>query len=342
MIKVKKEGIILNKTNLNFEKRGVLNPACVQIDNTIHMYYRAIDEEYRSTIGYCQLSGPLNVAKRNKKPLIVPEYSYEKQGVEDPRIVYFNKIYYMFYAAYDGKNALGAYATSKDLINFKKGGIITPLITYDLAEDYFRESKESLKEKYFFFESYFKDIVGKDVLLWEKDHFIFPKKFNGKFALIHRILPDIQIIFFKNFKELASNEYWIQHLKRLSKYVVLEPKHWFETRNIGGGCPPIKTKHGWLLIYHSVQDSNAGKIYRACAALLDINNPLKLIGRLSYPLFSPEMDWETKGIINNVVFPTATAQFDDTLYIYYGAADQCIAVASLNINELLAELLHGK
>jgi predicted GH43/DUF377 family glycosyl hydrolase len=80
-------------------------------------------------------------------------------------------------------------------------------------------------------------------------------------------------------------------------------------------------------------------IYSACAALLDINNPGKVLARLPYALFSPEYDWELKGEVNNVVFPTGTTVFGNTLFIYYGAADTQIACASLNIDELVSELL---
>ena len=174
--------------------------------------------------------------------------------------------------------------------------------------------------------------------MWNKDHFFFPKKINGKFALIHRILPDIQVVYFKDFKDLTLS-FWKRYLKNLSEYVVLQSKFWYESRNIGGGCPPIETDKGWLIIYHAVDDMDKGKIYRAGAALLDKRNPTKVIGHLDYPLFSPDSKWEKKGWIGNVVFPSGTALFGKKLYIYYGAADNYIAAASVNIDSLLKELL---
>jgi predicted GH43/DUF377 family glycosyl hydrolase len=72
---------------------------------------------------------------------------------------------------------------------------------------------------------------------------------------------------------------------------------------------------------------------------LDIDNPTKEIARLPYPLIKPELSWELNGDVNNVVFPTGTSLFDDTLYIYYGAADNKIACASMSLQELIAELL---
>jgi predicted GH43/DUF377 family glycosyl hydrolase len=80
-------------------------------------------------------------------------------------------------------------------------------------------------------------------------------------------------------------------------------------------------------------------VYSACAALLKLDDPSIEIARLPYALFSPEHDWELKGIVNNVVFPTGTALFGDMLYIYYGAADEQIACASLSLSALVKELL---
>jgi predicted GH43/DUF377 family glycosyl hydrolase len=70
-----------------------------------------------------------------------------------------------------------------------------------------------------------------------------------------------------------------------------------------------------------------------------LDNPTQVIARLPEPLFAPEYDYELNGVVNNVVFPTGTALFHDTLYIYYGTADKCIACASVSLSELLHELI---
>lgn len=340
MLKVKKEGIILQPTKRAFESKGVFNPACIRKGKYVHMFYRAWDQNERSTIGYCKLEGPLKVVERYKKPFMYSE-SQKEYSLEDPRIVLLDGIYYLTYIAYDRKNVHIAYATSKDLRVFKKQGVISPEITYDQAESYFRVCRKQLKERYFLFGSYFKDEGGKDVHLWDKDAFFFPKKINGKYALIHRILPDIQVVYFKNFKELTL-KFWEKYFRSLSRYVMLESKHWFESRNVGGGCPPIETDKGWLLIYHAVDDMDKGKTYRAGVALLDKKNPQKVIAHLHYPLFSPDKIWEKKGNIPNVVFPTGAVVFGKRVYIYYGAADKRIAVVSVNLTELLEELTTHK
>ena len=337
MITVKNEGIILEKTNLEFENKAVLNPACIQKDGITHMFYRAVSNNNISSIGYCQLKDN-KVVKRLRAPVLFPEYDYEKIGVEDPRITLLGRTYYLFYTAYDGKNALISYAISKDLIHFAKQGPISPKISYDEAEDIFRNSK--VTEKYIAFEALYKKNCGKDILLFEKDASLFPQKFKHKFALLHRILPGIQIIYFNNFSELTEDR-WRDYLKNLGDFVVLDPLFRFENRNIGGGCPPVKTKDGWLIIYHAVENTPFGKIYHASAALLDLKNPLKVLGRLKEPLFSPKASWEKTGIINNVVFPTGAVVRDKRLYIYYGAADKLIAAKSVDFTELLTEIKKG-
>ncbi|KKU13999.1 MAG: hypothetical protein UX17_C0003G0002 [Parcubacteria group bacterium GW2011_GWC2_45_7] len=324
----------MKKTKHVFENQAVLNPACIDVGDITHMFYRAVRYGNFSTIGYCQLRGK-KVIKRLSQPFLTPQYDYERQGLEDPRIIKLENTYYLLYTAFDGKNARIAYAASDDLVHFEKQGVISPNITYDRAEDYFHNLK--LQERYCLFESFYKNIVGLDVLLWEKDAFIFPKKINNKFALVHRILPGIQISYFDKFSDL-TDKYWINYCKNLDKFIIMDPQFWFESRNIGGGCPPIETEKGWLIIYHTVQDAGIGKIYHAAAALLDLNNPQKVIGRLKEPLFSPQEKWEKSGDTPNVVFPTSAIVRGKKLFIYYGAADSCIGVKSVDLKTLLAAL----
>lgn len=332
---VRKLGVILEPTSLEFENRGVLNPGCVQEGDTVHMFYRALDDEGSSTIGYARLKGPTTVVERWTKPIIAREYPYESVGVEDPRVVKIEDTYYMTYVAHDGVNARTAYATGKNLFKLKKKGIVSAEIPYHEAKEILGESR--IKDAYFFFASYYEEGSGKNVLVWHKDFILFPEKIGGKFAMLHRVLPDIQIVFFKKFEELTPN-FWRDEFRDFSQSVLIENKHWFESRNIGGGCPPIPTKDGWLVIFHTVEETNQKRVYHAGAVLLDKDDPKKIIGGLHAPLFSPTEPWELTGEVKNVVFPTGTAIFDNTLYIYYGAADSHIAVASVDMNELLREV----
>jgi beta-1,2-mannobiose phosphorylase / 1,2-beta-oligomannan phosphorylase len=338
MVAVKKEGVILRRTTLSFEDEAVLNPATYQDGNTIHMFYRAVRKGNHSTVGYCKLEGPLEVVERKDSFLIGPQFDYELQGVEDPRIVKIDDLYYLTFAAYDGMNALGGLATSKDLVNFEREGLIVPEITFEHFKK-LAEYSMTLNEKYSRFHSYFHPSATpeKIILLWDKNVVFFPRRINNKLFFLHRIKPDIQLVCMDKLSDLTP-VFWENYFQHFADNIVICPKYEHEISYLGAGCPPIETPDGWLMIYHGVYDSANGYVYCACAALLDLENPQKEIARLPYPLFKPELEWEVKGDVNNVVFPTGTALFDDTLYIYYGAADTRIACASMSLNELLNEL----
>nr|WP_314835847.1 pesticidal protein Cry7Aa [uncultured Flavobacterium sp.] len=341
MITIEKLGIVLSPTDLEFENNGVFNPGVYQEGNMIHVLYRAVEHGNYSTIGYAKMEGPLKVIERKEKPLIKREFDYEKHGVEDARIVKIDGMYYITYTAYDGVNAMGALITSKDLVHFEKHGIITPHVNYQEYEDYVKCCNEArLNPKYHQYYNLFAQIgLVEDEfrLLRDKDVVLFPRKVNGKFVLLHRIWPGIQIVQFENWSDLTE-AFWEDYLRNLEKHIVLDPKDIFEVNYIGAGGPPIETEFGWLLIYHGVQETPTGKIYHAKAALLQLDKPEIEIARLPYPLFSPTKKWEIEGEVSNIVFPTGHALFGNDLYIYYGVADKHIAVAKLDINELLLEL----
>ena len=207
MIKVQREGVILEPTENSFENLSVLNPAVYQDGKEVHLIYRAINKNHISSFGYARLNGPFKVEERWRKPFLKPQYSYEKKGIEDPRIVKINGTFYMTYVVHDGKNALIAYAYGTDLFKLKRGGIISPNMPYVKASKLFKYSK--LKDDYYFFESFYKNYGGKNIKVWNKDGFLFPEKIKDKFVLAHRILPDIQLVRFTNFKqlkELCKNE----------------------------------------------------------------------------------------------------------------------------------------
>jgi beta-1,2-mannobiose phosphorylase / 1,2-beta-oligomannan phosphorylase len=339
MLNVKKEGIIIRSSGLGFENMGVLNPAIMQEGNTVHVFYRAVATGNYSTIGYARLDGPLNLVEQFDKPVIFPQSDEESQGVEDPRIVKIDGVYYLTYTAYDGVNALGALATSTDLKCFEKYGLITPQIQY---KDFkrFASSKGPFNEKYLRYNK--RDSIRikhhRQVYLWSKNVMFFPRRIHNNLCFIQRIRPDIQFVSVGELADLTK-EFWEDYFHHLDEKILLEPKYKHEVSYIGGGCPPIETPQGWLLIYHGVHDTTRGYVYSACAALLDLNDPTKEIARLPHALFSPEFAYELTGEVNNVCFPTGTALFDDTLYIYYGAADDQIACASMSLNALINELL---
>lgn len=335
--KFERLGIVLEKTALPFENHAVLNPGVYQEGNVVHMFYRAVALDQISSIGYCKIEDGVKVVERSSTPVLFPEHEYEKKGIEDPRITKIDDTYYIVYIAYDGTNARLAYATSKDLRTFTKHGVISANISYQEAAHLF--NAKALKNDYFIFAAYIQQNYGEKILLWEKDGFLMPRKFNGKYALVHRILPDIQMIFFDSFEELQNDDFWRDHLHNLDKFVVIENTEWFEGRNVGAGCPAIETPAGWLIIYHGVYATNKGKTYSMGAALLDLDNPLKLVAKLQEPLLIPEESWELSGDVQNTIFPSASAIIDNHLYVYYGVADERIAVARVELDNFLRDII---
>ncbi|GAA4086056.1 hypothetical protein [Mucilaginibacter panaciglaebae] len=332
MVRVKKEKALLSTTDLGFESEGVLNPAAVKEGNTVHLLYRAVRKGNFSSIGYCKLDGPLTIADRMISPLLSPEYDYERHGMEDPRIVKIDDTYYLSYVAFDGTDALGAVATSTDLIHFDKKGIIVPQLKCSEFDLLAKRNNADIIARYR------DDYNSPEVIIMDKDVVFFPRRVNGKLMFLHRIKPDIQLVAVNSLDELTE-DFWEGYVSDLKDNIVLTPKNLHELNYVGAGCPPVETECGWLVIYHGVQHFDNGYHYSACAALFDLDDPRKEIARLPYPLFVPDQPYELAGDVDNVCFPTGTALFDDTLYIYYGAGDDVIACASVILKELVDELL---
>lgn len=119
--------------------------------------------------------------------------------------------------------------------------------------------------------------------------------------------------------------------------LLLKPEEDWEELKVGAGPPPIKTRRGWLVIYHGVSRE---KVYRAGAALLDLHDPSKIIGRTKTPILEPKEPYEKFGDVNNVVFPTGACIVDnDKLFVYYGGADKVCCLATADLNYLLDRIL---
>ena len=341
MVTIEKLGIILSPTESDFENYGVFNPGVYQEGNTVHLFYRAEQYGDLCSIGYAKTEGPTKVVERYDHPILTPNLDVDVKGIKDAKIVKIDDTFYMTYSAYNGMNTIGALATSKDLLHFEKQGAISPDMNYVDYERLILKCGKRLNPKYHYYFKIFNEIGINDEHVRRirvKDLVLFPRKINGKFAMLISLYPGIQIVYFDDFKDLTK-EFWDDYLENLIDYIVLDPKYDFEVNHIGTGCVPIETESGWLLIYHSVEEVITGNVYHACAALLQLDKPEIEIARLPYPLFSPTKLWEKDGIPVVYVFPSGCATFDDDLYIYYGAAKRHIAVAKIHNHDLLEELL---
>lgn len=317
------------------KSRAVFNPTIYQDGKNVHIFYRTVNSNLISSIGYAKGyidNRGIKLTFKKDEPILFPEHDYEAAGIEDPRITKIDDKYYLFYTVYDGSNVRVAYATSKYLVSFTKKGIVSPNLHVESAINLIKKNPN--------LEYYIKKWSWQcsGHIIHDKDFALFPEKINGKYALIHRLHPDMQIAYFNSFDELQSKKYWINHISNLEKHLLLKRKYKWEESHIGLGATPLKTKKGWLLINHGVI-MQPGRLYQASAVLLDLKNPQIIKGRLQEPLFSPEEKWEKVGDVNNVVFPTGLAEWKGNLYILYGAADKVIGEYHVNLEELLNNLI---
>jgi beta-1,2-mannobiose phosphorylase / 1,2-beta-oligomannan phosphorylase len=160
-----------------------------------------------------------------------------------------------------------------------------------------------------------------------KDAALFPEKINGRYVMFHRIPTAIWLAY--------SDD--LIHWGDYQKIMDPRPGNW-DRWKIGAGGPPLKTEHGWLCIYHGVSPE---KVYRLGVALLDLDDPSRIINWPAAPILEPEEPWELAGDIPSVVFTCGTAEIDGSYFVYYGGADKVIAVATADRAELIDFALHG-
>ena len=154
-----------------------------------------------------------------------------------------------------------------------------------------------------------------------KDASLFPEKIDGKYLLLHRRPPNIWMSSSEDLKK------WEDH--RILMRAI--PESNWESEKIGIAGPPIKTDLGWILIYHGVSKD---KWYRLGIAKLDLEEPSRVRSRQKEPILEPELDWEIKGHVPNVVFSCGQVVVDGILYVYYGAADTVIGAAKLKLEDI--------
>ena len=154
---------------------------------------------------------------------------------------------------------------------------------------------------------------------------LFPRKINGNYVLLSRPSDSGHTPFGDIFlSESPDLTYWGKH-----RHVMGKSSNWWESVKIGGGAAPIETTEGWLLFYHGVSGTCNGYVYSMGGAILDIENPSKVLYRCENFLLTPEMEYEERGFVPNVIFPCAALTDKDTgkIAIYYGAADSYVGMA---------------
>jgi predicted GH43/DUF377 family glycosyl hydrolase len=320
------------KKKIAWEEKDVFNPAIVVKDNKVFMLYRAQDKiglpGGTSRIGIAESTDGLHFT-RSAEPVFFPDNDaykkYEWQGgCEDPRIVEDAQgTYYMTYTAYDGKIARLLVASSKDLHRWTKHG---PVFADAYKGKYLDKWSKSgsIVSRYVNGKIIATKIKGKYWMYWG-DKFIWAATSDD---LIHWTPV-----------EMAAGEQPPVPLKGEGlnmpdlKIVVATRDGKFDSDLVEPGPPAMITEAGILLIYNgrniqSIGDTGLGEgMYAAGQALMDINDPTKLIKRLDQNFMRPDKPYEITGQVNSVCFLEGLAQFKNQWFLYYGTADSKIAVA---------------
>ncbi len=254
------------------------------------MLYRAQDQHGVSRIGYA-ISNDGRKFHRRPDPVLAPQASYEKNGgVEDPRLVKIGRLYYLTYTGYNGKDAQLCMAQSRDLLHWKRLGIILPAYQ------------------------------GRWNTGWTKSGAILDAQIDGKYWMY--FMGDA-----KNRPGQMGVAYSTDLLhwtEPLDQPVVPTRAGMFDSRVAEPGPAPILTRDGILLIYNGADDR---LVYRTGWVLFDRRDPTKVIARSSQPLFAPELEWEEKGQVPNVVFVEGLVHEGARWLFWYGGADQYIGLA---------------
>ncbi|MDP3763759.1 MAG: hypothetical protein Q8Q92_03925 [bacterium] len=313
--RLKKNPIIEPDPNHAWESKATYNPAAIELGGKVHILYRALSDDNTSTIGYATSLDGAHITERLSEPVYIPREDFETKkiekvnsGCEDPRITKIGKDLYMCYTAFDGIGPPRVAVTSIEEKDF-------------LARRWKWKKPELITPK------------GID----DKDTCIFPEKVNGKYLILHRIGTDICGDFLK------SLDFRTETVNKCIRIFGPRPGMW-DSAKVGITAPPVKTEHGWVLLYHAISEHH--HTYRIGAALLDLKDPTTVLSRSADPIFSPEEPFEKEGIVKSVVFPCGMIvrpprlgeAGDGLLYIYYGGADKVVGVATMELKILVKAL----
>ncbi len=281
---------VLGPRGDGWESAGVFNPAVVHHGRKFVMLYRAQDKAGVSRIGYATSKDGRSFARR-ADPVLSPEAEYEANGgVEDPRLVKIGSLYYLTYTGYNKKDAQLCIAKSADLVHWTRMGVIMPAYK------------------------------GKWNTGWTKSGAILDTKINGRYWMY----------FMADAKDRPGQMgvAWstdLQHwTEALDQPVVATRPGKVDSKVAEPGPAPVLTDAGIFLIYNGADDQ---LIYRTGWVIFDPNDPVKVIARSDDPIFAPELEWEKKGQVPNVVFVEGMVRSGSRWLFWYGGADQFVGFA---------------
>lgn len=297
---------ILSRQNWPYAINSVFNAGAVLLpDGDTLLLCRVENRNGLSHLCAARSANGIDGWRIDKKPTLMAspkEFPEEIWGIEDPRITYVPE--------------LGKYAVA--YTSFARGG---PGVSLALTKDF------QCFERF-----------GVIMPPEDKDAALLPRRINGHWALIHRPVTKTGAHMWISYS--SDLQHWGSHK------VILEARRggWWDANKIGLCSPPIETSKGWLVVYHGVRQTASGSIYRLGLALFDLEHPEICLQRGDSWIFGPEATYERVGDVRDVVFPCGQtiAEDGDTIRLYYGAADSCVAMATGSIRALLAWLdLHS-
>jgi predicted GH43/DUF377 family glycosyl hydrolase len=291
---------IITAADLPYSANSVFNPAAALRDGETILLMRVEDRRGHSHLTVARSSDGVAGWRIDTVPTFVGDpdsHPEEIWGIEDPRITFLEEEgrWIVAYTAYSRAGPLVSLAATEDFQAFERLGAILPPENKDAA--------------------------------------LFPVRFGGRWALVHRPVGGG-----------FGAHMWISFSPDLRHWgdhgLLLEARAggWWDARKIGLSAPPLETDRGWLILYHGVRMTVSGSIYRLGLALLDLEDPRRVLRRSSEWLFFPSETYERFGDVGNVVFPCGWTLADDEIRVYYGAADTSIALATGRLSELLAWL----
>jgi predicted GH43/DUF377 family glycosyl hydrolase len=283
------------------EVNAVFNPAAVEVGGETLLLVRVEDRTGVSHLGVaCSADGLTGWTVEPERALL-PDLDSEEErfGIEDPRITLIGEEWAIVYTGFSTGGPLVLVATTSDFRSYERLGVVVPPQNKDAA--------------------------------------LFPDRFNGRHAMLHRPMSGWVG---------AGAGIWISWSPDL--------RHWgghrpllgpgdagsWASEKVGLGPPPLLTEAGWLIVYHGVRKTADGSIYRVGLALLDRERPERVLARSADWVFGPEAPYERGGDVGNVVFPCGwiLGPDGDTLRVYYGAGDTCVCVTTASVGALLAHL----
>ncbi len=314
LIKPKDNLIIMPIADHDWEAWQVFNPGVIVLEDRIHFIYRAIGVDGISRFGYA--SSPDGFLIDERLPHPVYEHPSLNSGLN----------YYSFGSG-------GSFGGAEDARLTRVDNEDNIFMTYTACDEGLRVALTSIKVNDFLKKNWQWE---KPVLISppgevHKNWVIFPEKINGQYAILHSLRPRVLIAYRDNLN-FQKGEYIN------SFYDGYNEETGWEIRIRGAGAPPIKTKYGWLVFYHANDKSETNK-YKVGAMLLDLMNPETILMRSSRPILEPDEPFQSNGFKPGIVYVSGAVVKNETLFIYYGVADNYICVAWANFDEFLNDLV---